>query len=138
MAALTKPQLTVIRADLNAALAAVAAKHGVDFSIGNIRFSPESMRATLTGVVRSAAGAVSGAGPVDLKALALAKNGKWLLGASFVDTAKYRSPTLGAVKFVGYNSRAHAYPFVVLTSSGKRYKINSTSAKSMVAAGALV
>ena len=137
MSALTKPQLTVIRADINAALAAAAKKHGMDFSLGNIRFSPDTMSGKLTGVVRSAVGA-SGNGPVDLKSLALAKNGKWLLGASFVETAKYRSPSLGPVSFVGYNSRARAYPFVVLTSAGKRYKISPTSAKSMVAAGALV
>jgi hypothetical protein len=134
MAALTKPQLVVIRADINAALAAVAKKHGVDFSLGNIRFSPDTLTGKLTGVVRSAAGNTTG-GPVDLKSLALAKSGTWLLGNTFVNAAKYRSPTLGTVNFVGYNSRARAYPFIVLTSSGKRYKISSASAKSIVAAG---
>ena len=134
MTVLTKPQVASIRADLAAAFSAVAKKHNVDFSLGTIRFNAESMRATLTGVTRGGAGSTTN-GPVDLKALALAKNGKWLLGNTFVDTAKYRSTTLGAVKFVGYNSRAHAYPFVVLTSAGKRYKISSASAKSMVDAG---
>ena len=136
MAVLTKSQVASIRADLATAFTAVAQKHGVDFSIGNIRFSPESMRTTLTGVVRSAATSVT-AGPVDLKALALAKSGKLLLGPTFNPAAKYYSKSIGIVSFAGYNSRARAYPFIVKTASGKRYKIASFGAKEMVAAGAV-
>jgi hypothetical protein len=136
MTVLTKAQVSAIRADLNTAFAVVAKKHGMDFSLGTIRFGTDTMSGKLTGVSRSAVGA-TGPGPVDLKALALVKNGKFLLGQSFIDTAKYRSQSLGAVKFVGYNSRARAYPFVVMTSGGKRYKISSASAKSMVNDGAI-
>ena len=134
MTALTKPQVAAIRADLALAFALVAKKHGVDFSLGTIRFNAESMRGTLSGIVRGAAG-TSVTAPVDLKALALAKTGKRVLGASFNTTAKYRSQSLGVVSFVGYNTRARAYPFVVLTSAGKRYKIGTNAAQSMVTAG---
>ena len=137
MTALTKPQVASIRADLAAAFALVAKKHGVDFSLGTIRFSADSMSGKLTGVVRGAAG-TSVTAPVDLKALALAKTGKRVLGASFNTTAKYRSQSLGVVSFVGYNTRARAYPFVVLTSAGKRYKIGTNAAQSMVTAGAVL
>jgi hypothetical protein len=135
--ALTKTQVASIRADLAVAFAAVAKKHSVDFALGTIRFSPESMRATLTGVARGAVGA-SVSVPADMKALALAKVGKSFLGSSFSTTAKYRSPSLGLVSFVGYNSRAHAYPYVVVTSAGKRYKIASSAAQNMVTAGAVL
>jgi hypothetical protein len=137
MTALTKTQVSAVRADLALAFALVAKKHGMDFSLGTIRFNAESMRGTLSGIVRGAAG-TSVTTPVDLKALALAKTGKRLLGASFNPTAKYRSQSLGVVSFVGYNSRARAYPFVVLTSAGKRYKIGSMAATSMVTAGVVV
>ena len=137
MTALTKPQVAAIRADLALAFALVAKKHGVDFSLGTIRFNAESMRGTLSGIVRGAAG-TSVTAPVDLKALALAKTGKRVLGASFNTTAKYRSQSLGVVSFVGYNTRARAYPFVVLTSAGKRYKIGTNAAQSMVTAGAVL
>jgi hypothetical protein len=134
MTALTKTQVAAIRADLATAFALVAKKHGMDFSLGTIRFGADTMSGKLTGVVRGAAG-TSMSAPVDVKALALAKTGKRLLGASFDATAKYRSQSLGVVSFVGYNSRARAYPFVVLTSAGKRYKIGSNAATSMVTAG---
>ena len=134
MTALTKTQVSAIRADLAHVFCFIAKKHGIDFSLGTIRFNAESMRGTLSGVVRGAAG-TSVTTPVDVKALALAKTGKRLLGASFDATAKYRSQSLGVVSFVGYNSRARAYPFVVVTSAGKRYKIGSNAATSMVSAG---
>lgn len=136
MTALTKTQVAAIRADLALAFASVAKKHGVDFSLGTIRFSAESMRGTLTGVARGAAG-TSATAPADLKSVALATTGKRILGAAFKDSAKYRSASLGVVSIVGYNSRAHAYPFVVLTSTGKRYKIGSDAAQRLVAAGAV-
>ena len=49
MTALTKPQVAQIRADIAKALAAVTAKHGVDFSIGTIRFGADTMTGKLTG-----------------------------------------------------------------------------------------
>ena len=136
MTALTKTQVSQLRADITKALAAVTAKHGVDFSIGTIRFDADKMSGKLTGVVRGAGG-TSVTAPVDLKALALAKVGKRILGASFDDAAKYHSLSLGTVKVVGYNSRAKAYPFIVQTTGGKRYKVTAMSAQTLVAAGAV-
>jgi hypothetical protein len=136
MASLTKPQIAQIRTDIMSALAAVTAKHGVDFSLGTIRFGADTFGGKLSGVVRGAAG-TSTTAPVDLKALALAKTGKRLLGQNYSDTAKYHSLSLGTVRFVGYNSRAKAYPFIVATTGGKRYKITTMSAQSLVNAGAV-
>ena len=136
MTALTKPQVAQIRADIAKALAAVTAKHGVDFSIGTIRFGADTMTGKLTGVARGAAGA-----PVtttlDPKSLALFKVGKRVLGALFDENAKYHSLSLGTVEVVGYNTRAREYPVVVQTTGGKRYKISTLAAKGLVAAGAV-
>jgi hypothetical protein len=135
MTVLTKVQVGQIRADLQAAFAAVTAKHGVHFNLGTIRFSADTMTGKLTGVVANTT--ASGVVVADPKAIALAKVGKRILGQSFNDAAKYHSLSLGTVKVVGYNSRARAYPFVVQTTGGKRYKISTLSAQGLVAAGAV-
>lgn len=135
MAALTKQQISQIRADLMAALATVTTKHGVDFNIGSIRFGTDTFSGKLTGVVRGAAG-TSTATPTDPKLVAFKTKGARLLGhPSISETDKYHSLSLGTVRFVGYNSRAHAYPFIVATTGGKRYKITTLAAKNLVAAG---
>jgi hypothetical protein len=136
MAAITKPQLAAIRADINAALAAVAKKHGVDFNLGNIRFTPETFSGKLTGTVRGAAGA-STAVPTDPKLVAFLTRGARLLGKpSINENDKFKSQSLGVVHFVGYNSRAHAYPYIVKqATTNKRYKISTMAAQNMVAAG---
>jgi hypothetical protein len=136
MTALTKSTVAQIRNDLDAALKAVAAKHGVDFSIGTIRFSADQMGCRVTGVARGAAG-TSATAAVKPEQLALKKKA-YLLGSAFDDTKTYRSPSLGTVKVVGYNGRAKKYPYIVLqVGTNKRYKITALSAKSIVDAGAI-
>ena len=44
----TKPVLKTLRTDIDAALAAVAAKHGITLDIGNISFDSNSFRTTLS------------------------------------------------------------------------------------------
>jgi hypothetical protein len=106
MTTLTKTQVGQIRADLNAAMAAVSKKHGVDFTIGTIRFGAETMTGKLSGVVRGAGG-TSTATPTDPKLVAFLTKGARILGhPSINDTDKYHSLSLGTVRFVGYNSRA--------------------------------
>lgn len=51
-----KNKLRAIRADLEAALAAVGTKHGVAFSIGTMRFSPTTFKCELAAATVSAAG----------------------------------------------------------------------------------
>ena len=132
--ALTKTQVANARKELDAALKQVAAKIGIDFSIGRITFTDATFRCKLEAVVRGATGA---AAPVNIKSVALQRNA-YLLGNTFDETKNYRSGTLGTVKFVGFNAAARKYPFVVLqVATGKRYKIGTLSAKSMVTAGAI-
>ena len=132
--ALTKTQVANARKELDAALATVAAKIGIDFSIGRITFTESTFRCKLEAVVRGATGA---AAPVNVKSVALQRNA-YLLGNTFDETKNYRSPSLGTVKFVGYNAAARKYPFVVLqVSTGKRYKLSSMSSRNIVTAGAI-
>jgi hypothetical protein len=138
MATITKTQLAQVRADLNAALAMVATKHGIDFAIGTIRFNADTMRTTLSGVARGAAG-TSTAKPTDPKLVAFLTRGARLLGhPSINENDKFHSLSLGTVKFVGYNTRAKAYPFIVQTTGGKRYKINEARAKALADSGIVV
>lgn len=133
MTVLTKPAVANLRKELEAALAAVAAKTGVDFTVGIIRFDATSARCKIEGIVRGATGATA---PVTPKAAALGRYA-YLLGNTFDENKEYRAPTLGVVKVVGYNAKAHKYPFIVQTRGGKRYKYTTMSVKAMVANGAV-
>lgn len=126
-----KTNLPLIRKDIDAALAEVAKKHGINLSIGNIRFTADSFRTTLNATAKVAA---SNAPAVPEEMLALMGYGMVMLGKSFDVKGIYTSPTLGLVKFVGYHPRKPKYPFIVATPTGKRFKITSEAAKSIVAA----
>lgn len=133
MAQITKENIKQIRADLDAAMKAIYAKHGVDVTIGTIRFNAESFRCKIEGNVRGATGTVA-----TPKAAALSKVAKTVLGSTFDETKTYTSPSLGRVQVTGYNAKAFKYPFVVKQlSTSKLYKITTTSAKSIVANGAV-
>lgn len=128
-----KDTIAQIRNDVNVALAAVAAKHGVTFNVGVIRFTTDSFRCTLTA---AASNPVTGT-VESLEYKELRTTGRRILGLSEADLSKtYSSRTLGTVKFVGYHSRKHKYPFIVETvNTKKRYKISKAVAASMVPSG---
>lgn len=123
------------RKEIDVALKALSAKIGIDFTIGNIRFTDVGLKTTLTGTERGAAG-TSKSAPANPHLVALMKN-KFLLPSTFDQSKTYKSDSLGNVKIVGYNSRARKYPFIALTAGGKRYRVTSFSARSMVERGAV-
>lgn len=132
MAKITRSNIAQIRADIDAALKAVAAKHGVDFTLGRIVFNENEFRGKLTGVARGAAG-LPNVTPGNPEILALAKN-TWLFGPTFDITKEYKHPTLGTVKVVGYNSKAHKFPVIIAqVGTGKRYKTTVSTVKSFIA-----
>lgn len=134
MTTLSKPAVANLRKELEIALAAVAAKTGVDFTIGIIRFDATTTRCKIEGVVRGATGATA---PVTPKEIGL-KRYAFLLGNKFNEDDIYRVPSLGRIKVVGYNPKAHKYPFIVqVVGTGKRYKYTVASVKSFVEAGAV-
>lgn len=61
-----KANLKTVRADIDAALAAVAKKHGIKLSIGGITYDPDgtNFRTTLSAVTEAAAGGADVAGNV--------------------------------------------------------------------------
>ena len=130
MAQITRTNIAQIRADVEAALKTIYAKHGVDVTVGNIRFNAESFRCKIEGNVRGAAGTVA-----TPKAAALPR-AAWMLGDEFNETKTYQSPSLGRVKVTGYNAKAHKYPFIVKRlSTGQFYKLSTLQTKAIVDAG---
>ena len=130
--ALSKLQVQMARVEINKALATIAAKTGMDFTIGNIRYDATGIRTKLIGTVRGAGGLPKTA-VADPKLVALTK-ATWLLPNVDI-SKKYRATSLGVFKFVGYNRAAKKYPFIVETVFGKRYKIPTDAAKAYVANG---
>jgi hypothetical protein len=135
MTTLSKPAVANLRKELEAALALVAAKTGVDFTVGIIRYDATTARCKIEGVARGATGASA---PVSPKEAALGRY-KYILGNAFDENKIYVVPSLGRVKVVGYNAKAHKYPFIVEQTWGakKKYKLSTVSTKSAVAAGAV-
>jgi len=127
----TKDSAAKTRIEINKALAMLTEATGMDFSIGLVRFDANTIVTKLTGVRRGATGKTDCA--VDMKEVQLVKVGKRLLGPDFDINNTYLSTSLGRVTFVGYNARAHAYPYIVkCESNGKRFKITSDAAKRML------
>ena len=133
MAQITRTNIKQIRADVEAALKAIYAKHGVDVTVGRITYNTESFRCKIEGNVRGATGTVA-----TPKAVALGKVAAYALGKEFDETKTYSSPSLGHVKITGYNAKAFKYPFIVKKlSTGVQYKLSEYQAKSIVANGAV-
>jgi hypothetical protein len=125
-----KSSVAQIRKDVDAALAAVAAKHGVTFSLGTIRFNSESMRCTMSAAVNNTS--TGAAEPLEYKELKL--KGVRILGINENDLSKtFKSPSLGSVKLIGYHASKYKYPFIVETVSGKRYKLTTTAVRGLLA-----
>lgn len=134
MAQITKSNIAQIRADVEAALRAVYAKHGIDVTVGRITYNSESFRCRIEGNVRGATGA-GNAAPTNAYAAAL-KNKAYMLGKTFDATKIYRVGTLGRAQVVGYNGRARKYPFIVKQlSTGKQFVVSAMTTRNAVEAG---
>jgi hypothetical protein len=132
---LNATKVAQLRKDIDAALAAVAAKHGVDFQVGRILYNAEGMRCKLTGTERGAAG-TNPAVKAKPEAVALVKNA-WVVGHGFDVTKKYRSNSLGVFKVTGYKTQAKKYPFIIESASGKSYKVSAEYVRQAVINGAV-
>lgn len=113
-----RANLKTIRADLEAALAAVSAKHGIALSTGSISFNANSFTTKVTAVVaNTATGATVDTQEVKWAA-AFNKNYPFT-GLNKTDLGKTISiPRLGTVKIVGMRPKANAQ-IVVKTTDGK-------------------
>lgn len=134
MTAINKSTLPSIRAEINAALQAVGAKHGLNFSLGNIRFTDTTFSGKLEAAAVGATGTLGASAKATVEAIDLKMMGPLILGQNVDLTKEYTSPTLGKVQLVGYHPRKPKYPFIVQTKLGKRFKISIASARNLVGA----
>jgi len=134
MTTLTKNDVIRARAELEKALRTASVVLGIDFKVGKITYTSDSFRCKLDATVRGAGGASTKVA-TDPHYAALLK-AQFLLPVGFSSALTYKSDTLGKIKFVGYNTRAHAYPFIVQsTVSGKKYKLTRAAANAIVERG---
>ncbi len=123
-----RQNLKQLRADMDAALAAVQAKHGITITMGSMRFSAdkvtckvEANTAVQTSVTDSTTAAQTGLVSNVLKN-AMTING-------IARTTGNKGETL-----TGYNANRPKYPFSYVTVRGTRYKQSITEARRMFGA----
>ena len=132
--ALTLDDVKNARKELDAALKEVAKKTGIDFTVGRITYDTMGLRCKLEGVQRGAAGTSKAvaADPRLVELLKLKEFGVFLLPKNFDHNKTYKDAHLGLVKVVGYNRRAHAYPFIVQSlKNSKKYKFTTVSVQNL-------
>jgi hypothetical protein len=113
-----RTNLKLIRAEMQAAIDAVAKQHGLKGSLGNIRFEDHSFTTKLS-VETTGAAAVK----EDRKANAfkLYARSEGLDASDFGKVFEYAGKTL---KIVGYNTRAKKYAINVEDMNGKAFKVS--------------
>lgn len=112
-----KSNLKTIRADIDAALAAVESKHGVKFSLGNIRYSTNDFRCKLECVsTADANGNAINVDKANFERLAVMVGVKKdAFGKSFTKRGKKYTIT-------SINTRARKFPIQAVNTLGDRYK----------------
>jgi hypothetical protein len=117
-----KVNLNILRADINAALAAVAEKHGIKIGAGSARYLDTTATFKLECVAN---GAGTGDDTVSARIDKFAEAFKRHAPMLFNDLTMEATYRIGSdnYKIVGYNSRAREYPLLLKNiSSGKVYK----------------
>lgn len=120
-----RSNLRTVRADLDAALAAVTTKHGITFIVGNMRFTPGDFKATLTAHASTTASIGStdelptGAEQVVFANLAVR------FGVKPTDYNRALTIRGKAYRLVGIRPQAIQYPFICITPHGGRYKFGA-------------
>ena len=114
-----KTNLTTLRSDVNAALAAVAAKHGVKINLGNCRFSPSEANFKLNVCTIGTDGTVVDA---EVEALKSAYVIEYVIGTTAKNLDRHFTAQGMTFVLTGYKSRRRAYPFRARdVNTGKTY-----------------
>jgi hypothetical protein len=150
VASFNRSNIGTMRAEVEAALNAVAAKHGLAITLGRITFTGNEFRGKLTAVTRAAVPNTInapnnpiGQPPADprrsVEAVAL-RNNLYLLGLKDADLNNvYRSAIVGdTCTLIGYAPRRHKYPFTIRTGRGKTLKVTRYTAQQIVQAANIV
>lgn len=118
-----KHNLTSLRADLNAAFAAVAAKHGVKINLGNCRFSPSQADFKVKVCTVTADGTVIDA---ESEALNSAYVAEYVVGTQMKNLDRHFTTQGMTFVLTGYKARRRAYPFRAReVNTGKTYFLPS-------------
>lgn len=123
MANITVEMLKALREDFNEALVVIGKKHGITISAGDANCTRDGKIGQFKLDLVNAELAAEGATARDVKmeaSLGRVKN----MYPDLDFSATYKSPRLGALTIVGYNSRAREYPFIVKTAGGDKYKMS--------------
>ena len=136
-----RSNIKFLRSEVEAALAAVGAKHGLIIGIGRIVSQANEFRTKLTAVTKNSVPNVPGGqAPTDprraAEAASLNNVGYMLLGLSRADLTCDFGPDAvvgGTCKFIGYAPRRHKYPFTIRTARGKTLKVSRELAKQIAA-----
>lgn len=126
-----RQNLKQLRADMDAALAAVQAKHGITITMGSMRFSADRVTCKVeanTMIDTATSMSTAGAGMADVTGLA-----KPLVAAMLLHGVKNVTGRKGE-KLTGYNANRPKYPFSYVTVRGTRYKQSITEARRMFGA----
>lgn len=120
-----RQNLKQLRADMDAALAAVQAKHGITISLGNMRFSADRVKVSVeanTNVQVSLSNNTTAAPTAGISTAlqnAMTRNG-------VARTTGRKGETL-----TGYNPNRPKYPFSYQTIRGTRYKASIEQAQAL-------
>jgi hypothetical protein len=107
----TKDDIKAIRADMDEALATLANKHGMAFSIGRISYTANNFTAKVTGATIGKGGTIQTPGRIALKRRF----------PEYVDMDVILSNGLPG-KVIEYHPRKRKFPFIVEAALGKTYK----------------
>jgi hypothetical protein len=111
-----KQNVKYLRNELNGVLAEFAKKHGIIASLGNARFTPNSVNWKFT---LAASGSVDN--PINSVEAAAFVNKCFIYGLSKDDLNKTIVLRGDRCKIVGLNPRRHKYPVICENSNGTRY-----------------
>lgn len=127
-----KTNLKQLRAEFQAAVDVVAAKHGLVAGLGNIRFDANKFSVRLEVRTKSPSASIASTNANTLEFEALKK--QWRVPG--IDTTKtYRLRVKSgyvSVKFVGFVDRRYKFPFTVQATDGKRYKVSVEQANNIL------
>jgi hypothetical protein len=123
MTTIDRDFIKAVRLEINAALEAIAQKHGVTIEAGNASFARDGSSGTFKLEIVSKETAPEGESVSDIKfAAALNVYGRF---DDIAPNAMFKDNRLGVVTVIGYNSRAREYPYIVKTVTGDRFKLSA-------------
>ena len=128
-----RTNLKTLRSEIDAALEAVLAKHGLTADLGNIRFGATDFRCKLNVEVASTTGPASVA-DTDAAAERKFKAHAWkfgLTGDEFGKTFKSRGTAFTIIE-INPRAKRGGYPVIAKNARGTEYKFSAEHAKSAV------